>query len=94
MVGPKRLIGPRDEKGLLTWLHQRRDKQGRPLISREEMEAGERLAADFHGAMLNPTVTARWTGEASSARQRRGPPGFAMDISTVSSGRSNALRRR
>ncbi len=81
MTGPKRIVGPRDEKGPLNWLHHRRDKNGDPLISREELEAGERLASEFHAAMLNPRVTASWTGEASDKRTRRGPPGFAMEMS-------------
>ncbi|MBU2531756.1 MAG: DNA replication protein [Alphaproteobacteria bacterium] len=70
----------RDEKGPLTWLHQRRDKNGQPLISKEELEAGNRLATDFHVAMLNPRVTASWSGQASSRRERRGPPGYAQNM--------------
>lgn len=80
MQPPKRLVRPRDEKGPLTWLHQRRDKNGEPLISREELEAGEKLAADFHAAMLNPRVTASWSGTASSRRERRGPPGHGQEM--------------
>lgn len=67
--------------GPLAWLHRRRDKHGKPLISREEYEAGERLAADFHAAMLSPRVTASWSGAASSRRQRRGPPGHGVELS-------------
>ena len=81
MLGPKRIVRPREELGPLTWLHQRRDKHGKPLISDEERTAGERLAADFHAALLNPRVTASWTGGASDKRQRRAPPGFAMELS-------------
>lgn len=73
-------LRPREEKGPLTWLHQRRDKNGKPLISAEELAAGEKLAADFHAAMLNPKVTASWSGAASSRRERRGPPGFGTEM--------------
>lgn len=90
MVGPERIVKrtahPRDELGPLTWLYQRRDKHGKPLISEEERSAGERLAADFHAALLNPRVTASWTGEAPSKRQRRAPPGFAMEMSEYTIG--------
>ena len=78
--GYERLVRPRDEKGPLSWLHQRRDKNGKPLISEEELAAGEKLAADFYGAMLNPKVTASWSGGGSSRRERRGPPGFGTEM--------------
>ncbi len=70
----------RREQGPLTWLYQRRDKQGRRLITEAERQAGERLAADFHAALLNPRVTSAWSGTAPSRRQRRGPPGFASEL--------------
>ncbi len=71
----------REEGGPLAWLHHRRDKSGQPLISREEFAAGEKLAVDFHAAMLNPRVTASWSGAASSRREKRGPPGLGHEIS-------------
>jgi hypothetical protein len=80
MTAERRTKSPRDEKGPLTWLHQRRDKNGQPLISRQEREAGERLAADFHASMLNPRLTASWAGTTSSRKQRRGASGFGMEI--------------
>ena len=70
----------RDEGGPLAWLHRRRDKAGQPLISDEEFTAGERLAADFHAAMMNPRVTASWSGAVSSRREKRGPPGFGAEM--------------
>lgn len=70
----------REEGGPLAWLHQRRDKAGRRLISSEELAAGERLAADFHAAMLHPNVTANWSRSASGRRTRRGPPGVGSEM--------------
>ena len=67
------VAGRRDEGGPLAWLHRRRDKFGQSLISDEEFAAGERLAADFHAAMMNPRVTASWSGAVSSRREKRGP---------------------
>ena len=72
--------GRREERGPLAWLHQRRDKAGQRLISAEELAAGERLAADFHAAMLHPAVTANWSASASGRRRRRGPPGFGTEM--------------
>jgi len=54
----------------LGWLRRRRDGRGRPLISAEQMEAGERLRVDFELAGLSPRVTARWDG--MPANQRKG----------------------
>ena len=81
MTDSGKVVRPRHEKGPLAWLHQRRDKSGQPLISSEELAAGEKLAADFHAAMLNQRVTASWSGTATSRRERRGPPGFGAEIS-------------
>jgi hypothetical protein len=50
----RKVLRSHGDKGPLTWLHQRRDKHGNPLIRAEERDAGERLAADFHGVNLNP----------------------------------------
>ena len=70
----------RDEGGALSWLHRRRDKSGQRLISHEELAAGEKLAADFHAAMMQPRVTASWSGAVSSRREKRGPPGFGAEV--------------
>ncbi len=42
------------------WLSKRKDAQGRPFLSEEEVEAGERLRADFERAHLGPSVTQDW----------------------------------
>lgn len=51
----------------LLWLAQRRDADGRPLISQVEFAAGERLRRDFELARLSPRVTALWGVEAAAA---------------------------
>ncbi len=78
---PTRKVLRSHDKGPLTWLHQRRDKYGNPLIRAEERDAGERLAADFHGANLTPQVTASWDGLAAERHALRLPPGLAMEMS-------------
>ena len=65
----------------LAWLRQRRDKDGRPLISQIEFDAGERLRADFHTAGLSPRVTASWDLTTPASRQPRGAPGEALSVS-------------
>jgi len=63
----------RDESPL-AWLRRRTDKQGRPLISAAEYDAGERLRTDFWLAHMTPRVTASWSETAPATRRRRGPP--------------------
>lgn len=55
----------------LGWLASRRDKDGQPLITMEQFQAGERLRRDFTFAHLGPRVTASWS-PLPSERGRRG----------------------
>lgn len=64
----------------LAWLHQRRDKDGKPLLSQVEFDAGERLRADFDTAQMTPRVTASWDISSPGGRQQRGVPGAGMDV--------------
>jgi hypothetical protein len=64
----------------ISWLARRRDKDGQPLISEEEFNAGERLRADFWFPQMTPRVTANWDATASSASQRRSAPGTGSDV--------------
>jgi hypothetical protein len=62
------------------WLYRRRDKDGQPLISRAEFEAGERLRADFCFAQMMPRVTSSWAAPTGSPSGRRGAPGSGSDL--------------
>jgi hypothetical protein len=64
----------------LGWLRSRRDKNGNPLISEAEFDAGERLRADFWFAQMTPKVTSGWSGTLSSRRSRRSAPGTGVEI--------------
>lgn len=46
----------------LSWLSQRRDKEGKPFISRAHLEAGEKLSKDFEFAGRLPRTTAFYDG--------------------------------
>jgi Domain of unknown function (DUF6456) len=72
---------PPRREGTLRWLARRNDKDGRPLLSAPQVEAGERLARDFWRAQLEPRVTANWSAPAPSDRTRRSVPGFGVDMS-------------
>jgi hypothetical protein len=67
----------------LAWLAQRRDKDGRAMISSDEVEAGERLRADFERAQMGPRVTSSWSPAAAPSGQARGAPGAGIDIADV-----------
>jgi len=64
----------------LGWLKSRKDRNGQPLISDRQFEAGERLRADYWFARLSPRVTANWSALAPSDRTRRGAPTGAADL--------------
>lgn len=70
----------REAGGSLAWLHSRRDKDGQPMISAEQLAAGERLAGDLWRARMTPRVTSVWTGVPGDASARRAAPGAGIDI--------------
>ncbi|WP_197024087.1 DUF6456 domain-containing protein [Xanthobacter sp. 126] len=45
----------------LAWLARRQGKDGRTLVDATQLQAGERLRADFTRANLTPRVTSRWS---------------------------------
>ena len=66
----------------LAWLARRKDRDGQPMISVAEFNAGEKLRADFTLSHMTPRVTANWSGflTGGGGAGRRGPPGYGVDI--------------
>jgi hypothetical protein len=64
----------------LSWLRQRRDRDGRPLVDAAEFAAGERLRADFTRGQLMPRITANWSAVGAG---RSGGNGGAGEITEV-----------
>ncbi len=56
----------------LVWLARRRGRDGRPLIEPQQLQAGERLRADFTRAHLMPRTTANWASPIASGRRGAG----------------------
>ena len=56
----------------LAWLARRRGRDGRPLIEPHQLQAGERLRADFTRANLMPRTTSNWESPISSDRRSGG----------------------
>jgi hypothetical protein len=54
----------------LAWLARRKDRNGQALITPVQLQAGERLRADFTAAMMTPRVTSSW--DTSTAARRSG----------------------
>lgn len=67
-------------EGALAWLRQRKDRDGRSLVTEVQFNAGERLATDFWQAQLSPRVTANWSAMAPVHRLRRATPGLGVDM--------------
>ena len=59
---------------------RRRDRDGQPIISSIQCDAGERLAADFMRGQMMPRVTASWSAPAQNARTRRTAPGAGVEM--------------
>lgn len=64
----------------LAWFSRRRDKDGNPLLSDAQVQAGERMRADFWFAQMTPRVTASWNPAASSRCERRAAPGAGAEL--------------
>lgn len=71
----------------LVWLARRKGRDGRALIEPVQLQAGERLRADFTRAQLMPRVTANWSS--AVARDRRGGGGVATFTETVVAARQH-----
>lgn len=59
-----------DAESPLVWLARRKGRDGRALIEPIQLQAGERLRAEFTRAQLMPRVTSNWS--AAVAHGRRG----------------------
>ena len=57
----------------LAWLATRAGSDGAPFLTPDEVEAGERLRADFEAAQMGPRVTQDWRAFLTPASGTRGP---------------------
>jgi hypothetical protein len=79
--GVRRAVLVNEGESPLGWLKSRKDRNGRPLITEFQYEAGERLRADYWFAHLSQRVTSNWQAFAPSARSRRAAPSDAAGFS-------------
>ena len=78
----------------LGWMRARKDKSGKPLLSQDQFDAGERIRQDFTKAQMSARITASWeftnpAGGRGSSRSASGNDG-ALEISE----RAYAAKRR
>lgn len=60
-----------DDESPIAWLRRRKDRNGDPMISQAQFEAGERLRADFWFAQMTPRTTMNWSAVSTVQRGRR-----------------------
>ncbi|MEM1385148.1 MAG: DUF6456 domain-containing protein [Pseudomonadota bacterium] len=90
----------------LGWLARRKGPDGKPFLSPEEVEAGERLRMDFEMAQMGPSVTQDWRrfltpSDGGSGAPGRGPcegPSMARErvakaLSSLGPGLADAVLR-
>lgn len=56
----------------LAWLRRRKDNAGRPFLSDEQFNAGERLRADYERGNLMPSISQNWSPIIAGSVQRGG----------------------
>jgi hypothetical protein len=64
----------------LVWLARRKGRSGRALIEPIQLQAGERLRAEFTRAHLMPRITANWSASVADGRRTAGPTTFTETV--------------
>jgi Domain of unknown function (DUF6456) len=73
----------------LAWLARRKDRSGRPLIAAEQLQAGEKLRAQFTAANLTPRTTSNWSAPIA---QSAGASGAAVVADVIVTARQQIRR--
>lgn len=75
----RRVVVVNDAENPLAWLARRKGRDGQPLVTPAQFQAGERLRADFTIAQLAPRMTVDWAspGAASAGSGAGGPASLA-----------------
>lgn len=64
----------------LVWLARRKGRDGRSLIEPVQLQAGERLRAEFTRAHLMPRITSNWSASVADGRRTAGPVTFTETV--------------
>jgi len=87
-IGRRQIHGPTGVTGVtvdeaespLVWLARRKGRDGRVLIEPVQLQAGERLRAEFTRAHLMPCITSSWSGSVSDAGRGASPATFTETV--------------
>ncbi len=90
--GISRRVKVTDESPL-DWLARRKDRDGRPYLSHDEIMAGERLRRDYEMGMLGVKVTSSWDPAMTCSSGRRNGGGAGHEGLNLSE-RALAARER
>ncbi len=74
---------PNPSESPIGWLATRRDKNGVPMISAEQLNAAERLRADYWFAGMSPRVTTNWSAALAGGGSGRPTGGVDMTDSVL-----------
>jgi hypothetical protein len=80
-VAPATIVTIDETESPLAWLARRKGRDGRPLIEPVQLQAGERLRADFTRSQLMPHTGMNWSAVASE--QPRGGPAVSYSDAVV-----------
>ena len=64
----------------LAWLARRRGRDGRALIEPHQLQAGERLRAEFTRAQMMPRTTSNWASPISTGRRGERADAFTETV--------------
>jgi len=64
----------------LVWLARRKGRNGRALIEPIQLQAGERLRAEFTRGHLMPRITSNWSASVADGRRTAGPATFTETV--------------
>jgi hypothetical protein len=78
-IGPVAVVADEAESPL-AWLARRRGRDGRALIEPIQLQAGERLRAEFTRAHLMPRITSNWSAAVSDGRRGQTPAVFTETV--------------
>jgi hypothetical protein len=87
-LGRRQILGPSGVTGVtvdeaespLAWLARRKGRDGRALIEPMQLQAGERLRADFTRAQLMPRITSNWSASIADGRRGASPATFTETV--------------
>jgi hypothetical protein len=76
----------------LRWLASRKDKSGTPLLAAFQLEAGERLRADYEFAGITARVTSSWNPAAGAGSETNGQNAAAAIQDNIMAARQRVVR--